>query len=232
VAPDISPYLAAVDATWDDGPQAGRWIADRLGPVGPSVGHAVPLGYAAYAVVPRPVEGSPRANDGWPGVLDALADVLGGFTADQPVHCGMWEGWSWLYSPGEDLRSVPGMAANVGWLDGYQPTGEEMDRTLEAALERMAATRVQRPDVAALALPHRHYFLWTGPLGAITAFRHQPRDPPSLIWPEDRSWFVGAPIYTNELAIAGTSAVIDTLLTVPGLNAHRTTPDTVLDIDD
>jgi len=50
----VSPHLVAVDAAWDDGPDAGRWIADRLGPFGPSVGHAVPLGYPAYAVVPIP----------------------------------------------------------------------------------------------------------------------------------------------------------------------------------
>ena len=40
----VCPHLVAVDAAWDDGPDAGRWIADRLGPFGPSVGHAVPLG--------------------------------------------------------------------------------------------------------------------------------------------------------------------------------------------
>src|SRR3954466_9331184 len=50
----VSPHLVAVDAGWDDRPDAGAWIADRLGPFGASVGHAVPLGYPAYAVVPIP----------------------------------------------------------------------------------------------------------------------------------------------------------------------------------
>jgi hypothetical protein len=229
---DVSPYLVAADATWDEGPEAGRWIAKRLGPVGETVGHAVPLGYPAYATVPLPREGDPQADLGWPPVLDALLDVLERFTGDQPVHCGMWEGWSWWYRPGEDPRTAPGMAAKIGWSGTHRPPQEEMDRALAQARERMASTRVQQPDVDPLELPHRRYYLWTGPLRSTTAFRHQPHNPPSLIWPEDRAWFAGAPIYTNELAIAGTSALIDALLTDAQLHAHRATPDDVLDIDD
>jgi hypothetical protein len=57
-------------------------------------------------------------------------------------------------------------------------------------------------------------------------------DPPSLVWPEDRSWFVGVPIYTNEIAVAGTTVVIDALMADPQLSARRVTPDDVLDTDD
>jgi hypothetical protein len=52
----VSPDLLAAGAAWDDGPGAGSWIAERLGPFGGAVGHAVPLGYAGYAVVPIPFE--------------------------------------------------------------------------------------------------------------------------------------------------------------------------------
>ena len=55
---------------------------------------------------------------------------------------------------------------------------------------------------------------------------------PSLIWPEDWSWFVGVPIYANEIAVAGTRAVMDAVLTDQRLSAHPATPDDVLDIDD
>jgi hypothetical protein len=48
----VSPDLLAVGAAWEDGAGAGSWIAERLGPFGGAVGHAVPLGYEAYAVVP------------------------------------------------------------------------------------------------------------------------------------------------------------------------------------
>jgi hypothetical protein len=83
-----------------------------------------------------------------------------------------------------------------------------------------------------LDLPARRYYLWTGPLRSATAFRHQPQDPPSLIWPEDRSWFVGVPIYANEIAVAGTRVLVNAILTDQRLNAHPATPNDVLDIDD
>ena len=157
--------------TWDEGPDAGRWVADTLEPFGPTIGHAVPLGHPAYAVVPV-------------AALEALVDLLGPST---PVHCGMWDGWGWW------------------WYD------------------------IEPPDAEKLALPHRDYYLWTGPLLSATAFGDSP---PSLIWPDDRSWFVGVPIYTNEIAVGGTAALVDAILADARLDARRATPDDVLDIDD
>jgi hypothetical protein len=154
VVPVVSPHLAAAGAAWDDGPAAGRWIAD----------------------------------------------MLGSFTGDQPVHSGMWEGWGWWYDT----------------------------RELAAARERLAAEGVERPDVEPLDLPHRRYHLWTGPLASATAFGHEPESVPSLIWPEDRSWFAGVPIYTNEIAFAGTTAIVDAVVADPRLDARRATPDYVL----
>ena len=54
----------------------------------------------------------------------------------------------------------------------------------------------------------------------------------SLIWPEDRSWFVGVPIYANEIAVAGMRVVVNAVIDDQRLNAHPATPDDVLDIDD
>ena len=119
------------------------------------------------------------------------------------------------------------MAIGVSWPEGDdRPAQEEIDRTLADAREELATERVERPDVEPLDLPNLRYYLWTGPLGSATAFRHQPHDPPSLIWPEDRSWFVGAPIYTNEIAVAGTTVVVDAVVADPRLIAaarRRTT---------
>lgn len=207
----VSPHLAAVDAAWDDGPGAGRWIADRLGRFGPSVGHAVPLGYEAYAVVPIPPDDDHGPGGGCLRAIEGVMDVLGRFTGDQRVHFGMWDGWAWWYETGADPRTAPGLGGAHGWL---------------------AADRVERPDVAPLDLPERRYYLWTGPLRSATAFGHQLHDPPSLIWPEDRSWFVGAPIYTRELAVAGTPMVVDAIVAASPLNSRRATPDDALDIDD
>jgi hypothetical protein len=229
----VSPHLAAVDAAWDDGPDAGRWIADRLGPFGTSVGHAVPLGYPACAVVPIAPDDDDETDGGCLSALEVLLDVLSPLTGDQRVHCGMWEGWGWWYATGADPRTAPGMGVGVCWPEGDdRPAREEIDRALAEAREQLAAERVEYPDVEPLDLPHRRYYLWTGPLRSATAFRHQPQDPPSLIWPEDRSWFVGVPEYTNEIAVAGTTDVVDAVVADRRLNARRATPDDVLDIDD
>jgi hypothetical protein len=93
----VSPHLRAVAAAWEDGPDTGAWIADRLAPFGPSVGHAVPLGYSAYAVVPIPAVGEDD-EDLRPelGMIEALLAVLKPFARVECVHAGMWDGWpSW-----------------------------------------------------------------------------------------------------------------------------------------
>jgi hypothetical protein len=230
----VSPHLLAAGAAWDDGPEAGRWIADQLAPFGASVGHAVPLGYPAYAVMALwPPDDDAEADDRSVSPLEALLDVLGPFTGDQPVHAGMWDGWAWLYDTGTDPRTAPGMAVGVAWSEGDErPAQEELDRALAEARETLVAERVERPDAEPLELPYRCYYLWTGPLRSATAFRHQAQDPPSLIWPHDRSWFVGIPIYSNQIAIAGRPAMIDAVVDEPGLHGRRATPDDVLDIDD
>jgi hypothetical protein len=228
----VSPHLVAVDAAWDEGPAAGGWIADRLGPFGASVGHAAPLGYPAYAVVSIPADDL-QAEVGCLSVIETLLDVLGPFTGEQPVHCGMWEGWGWWYDTGADPRTAGGMGVGVCWPEGDdRPAQPEIDRALANAREELAARRVERPDAEPLDLPHRRYHLWTGPLRSATAFCHQPHDPPSLIWPQDRLWFVGVPIYTNEIAVAGTTVVVDAVVADPRLTARLGTPDDVLDIDD
>jgi hypothetical protein len=229
----VSPYLVAVGAAWDDGPAAGGWIADRLGPFGPSVGHAVALGYAAYGIVPIAWDEDAEEVLAPVIALDALLDVLGPFTGDQPVHSGMWPGFGWMYETGDDPRTAPGMGAGVFWPpDGPRPTQDEIDRALADAREHMAVGRVECPAARPLELPYREYYLWSGPLRSAMAFRHQAHTPPSLIWPEDRSWFVGAPIYTNEIGVAGTTVVVDAVVADPRLNAHCATPDDGLDIDD
>jgi hypothetical protein len=167
----VSPHLLAVDDTWDDGPLAGSWIADRLGPFGPTGGNAVPLGYEAYAIVPIPPEDPPWANRGSVPTLQALVAVLGPLTGGQPVHFGMWDGWGWWYPTGSDPRA--GMAVGVYWSEeGDPPSREELERARAEGRERFAANEVECPDAEPLALPYRDYYLWTGPLRSATAF-HQ-----------------------------------------------------------
>ena len=99
----VSPHLLAVDAAWDDGLKAGAWIGNRLGRFGPSVEHAVPLGYEAYAIVPIPNDATPNTPTTTPlAVLELLLDALGPYTGQQPMHFAMWDGWGWWYDTGSD----------------------------------------------------------------------------------------------------------------------------------
>jgi hypothetical protein len=149
------------------------------------------------------------------------------------VHCGIWDGFGFMYPTGDDPRTAPGMGAGIFWPpDAPRPPQEEIDRELAAAREEMAGRRVECPDAEPLRLPERAYYLWSGPLRSAMAFRHESNSPPSLIWPEDRAWFVGTPIYSNEIAVAGPDELIDAVLRDDRLSARRATPDDDLDIDD
>lgn len=223
----VDPYFAAAGAAWDAGPKAGEWIAPLLAEFGATLGHAVPGGYASYAVVPIADDDRGRQDH---AVLDAVLASLAPSTGEQLVHVGLWEGWGWLYDHGDDPRTAPGMGAfGLVVSDGVWTSDAESTR---AAVDAMARKRVARPDAAPLELPHRRYFLWSGPLASATALRHA-GDIPSLIWPDDRAWFVGAPIYTRELALGGDAptvgAVVDALSARGARTASR---DEVLDIDD
>ncbi|UZN03898.1 hypothetical protein [Cellulomonas sp. S1-8] len=223
-----SPYLVAAGAAWDDGPDAGAWIAAGLGPFGASIGHAVPHGYAAYAVVTFRQADDPGETLDDADVLALVLDVLADATGDQPVHCGLWEGWGFLYDHGADPRGAPGMGAFVAWDGDGVPDPAERERALAEAREALALRRVERPAAGRLHLPHRAYHLWTGPLRAALALRHEAV--PSLVWPDDRSWFVGVPIYTREIAVGAAADVVDAL--VVRASARRATLDELLDSDD
>jgi hypothetical protein len=226
-----SPQLAAAGAAWDDGPAAGLWIADRLGPWGPKVGSELPRGYEQHAIASIQGSHDVRAQDGGLGVLERLLDLLDPFTGKQPVHCGMWDGWHWWYRIGTDPRQ--GTGVSVYWpVDEPRPPQHELDRRLAEGRELVARTRVETPDAEPLEQPFRNYYLWTGPLRSALAFSHHPHQPPSLVWPEDQSWFISVPIYSKEIAIGGAQRMIDSVIAASELDARRASWDDVLDIDD
>jgi hypothetical protein len=229
----VSPHLRAVDAVWTDGADAGAWIAEHLGPFGPSVSHAVPLGYPAYGVVPIPDADDDGDSRPELVVLDSLLATLEPFTDSRPVYAAMWDGWPSWYETGADAAAEAAKSIGMYWSDGgHPPSREEIERLRTAAARVAAAEMIETPDTKPLELPHRRYHVWTGPLHSTLAFRHDDQPPPSLIWPEDRAWLVGVPIYTFEIAVAACTAAIDAVVANSRLGARRSTPDEVLESDD
>jgi len=224
--------LARAGARWDDDPSAGEWIGPLLGEFGPTLGHAVPQVYAAYAVVPflRDAEGDVDPDDA-SARIDTLLGALGPWTGDQPVHGTLWEGWPALYDRGRGVRSS-GILVGLAWgPDGPQPTAEELAEARREAEEDLVARLVARPSAERLRLPHRDYHVWTGTPRSVTALQDAV-ELPSHVWPEDRSWFLGMPIYTAEVALGGPADLVDAVLAQKRLDARPAAPSTVLDGDD
>ncbi len=204
---DMEKYLSAAGAHWDSGPEAGEWIGPLLDEFSDLLGHAVPAGYEQYAIIPIPrSKEDPEQQD--ISALGALIEELRTFTGEQTVHTGLWEGWGWLYAHGLDPRTAPGAA---GYVAGGSAAGDA-----QGVPDWFAATRVERPNAGLLRLPNRNYHLWSGPLDSALAFGHQ-KDFPSLIWPEDRSWFVGIPIYSAEMALGADARKIEEILSSPSM---------------
>ena len=80
--------------------------------MGPTVASELPRGYEHHATVSIP-GGDDRAEAGGVGVLDHRLGVLKPFTGEQPVHCGIWDGWHWWYRTGTDPRRGTGVF--VSW---------------------------------------------------------------------------------------------------------------------
>lgn len=224
--------LARAGARWDDDPGAGEWVAPLLGEFGPTLGHAVPQAYAAYAVVPLPRDDDGDLDlDAIPARLDALLEVLDPWTARATLHGTLWEGWASLYDQGGGVRSS-GTAVMLAWdREGPDPTAEELAEARREAERELLDRLVARPTADRLRLPHRNYHLWTGSRRSVAALLGLV-ELPSHVWPEHRRWFLGLPIYTAEVALGGPAELVGAVLADARLEAREATPSTVLDIDD
>jgi hypothetical protein len=83
-----------------------------------------------------------------------------------------------------------------------------------------------------LMLPHRAYFLFLGPIDAVTSlslgdFQH----PPNLWWPEDHAWCVATDIDLSETYVAASEACVNQVVADPGLEAHPVPLDGRVDVD-
>jgi hypothetical protein len=78
--------------------------------------------------------------------------------------------------------------------------------------------------------PHRDYALFSGPIDGFFAFCRSPWEPPSIWWPEDRTWFVSTDIDLDGTYVGGSSACIETILGDQALEAFPAYPDDRIDV--
>lgn len=160
---------------------------------------------------PETAAGPPRVGEAPPAVLGAILDVLGGFSDGEPdCFHAMWEGWGWLH-PG-------GWALLVATDDPSRsaPPHEELQPNALSA-DVLAGPR--------LDLPARSYLLFRGPLHAALRMGHQVTSdwfvpqPPSLLWPADRSWCLATEIDFDSTLVGGPRELVDALTREPSLEA-------------
>ena len=101
---------------------------------------------------------------------------------------------------------------------------------------RHAATRAGLSQVPRFELPHRTYYLMSGPLSAVTSVA-EPGEPttwrrPDLFWPDDRRWLVATDVDFWSLCIGGDHAfIVEAAASVP-TDSEPVTLDTRLEVED
>ena len=83
-----------------------------------------------------------------------------------------------------------------------------------------------------LMLTHRAYFLFLGPIDAVTSLSIGTfQQPPNLWWPEDRAWCVATDIDLSETYLAATTACVKRVIADPDLEAYAVPLDARIDVD-
>ncbi len=186
---------------------AAEWIAEARSGVWGTVGAFVPDQYPSMVRVRAPES---DVEDWWAayrGLLGVIADVgvrhTG--TADR-AWFAVWEG--------HGFTNRTTHIAMPGPLDDASRDALERER-LRLRMDdvrRNAWIEAALREVPRFELPHRVYYLLTGPVSAVTELR----DPgalndwrrPDLFWPDDRRWFVATDVDFWALYVAGSDEFI------------------------
>lgn len=238
-----------MERRWDPGAPLhdvtpGTWLQQRLWTWGPgssrqgvAVGCVVPAGFEAYARVLHPA---------WRETERGL----------EPVRWSEVASWSGrTVHPMMQFHRIANLPAHPGqraptWggvpSEGSLPAAE--GQRLVAILRAFTATPDRCylglwegygvPELNAFAklpeltLPHRAYFLFLGPIDAVTSlslgdFQH----PPNLWWPEDRAWCVATEIDLSETYLAASESCVKRVIADPGLEAYAVPLEGRIDVD-
>ena len=172
----------------------------------PASGHAEPTPPAGIQ--------APAIGNLETACLRSLCEVLAGYTAAS-AQCwfAVWEGWGDLRESGQvAFSSLGGLSPSP-----LAPPAWQLD--------------LHAPN---FALPHRVYYLFTGPLGDavkigtwVTRDWFLPRSP-NIFWPGDRSWCVASEIDFDSTIVGGTTDLIADVLHRDDLEARPVGPDDLL----
>jgi len=226
---DVTPGIWLQQGLWTWGPGSQRQ--------GVAVGCLVPTGFEAYARVLHP----------------AWRETERGPETVRWSEIASWTGAT--VHPAMQFHRIARLPAHPGQRSptwGTVPTGgslpvAEGDR-LAAILRAFTATRHRCyfgvwegfgvPELNAFAnqprlrLTHRAYFLFLGPIDAVTSLSFGSfQQTPNLWWPEDRAWCVATDIDLSETYLAASEACVQRVIADPGLEAFAITPEARIDVD-
>lgn len=206
------------------GPRAADavdWLRASLTTFGRSVASILPGHFPAYARVYHPFDnggGSPIAASTWKELA-----ALAGRELRDPADAEEFA-----------LSGVSNAQAAVGTLPPaliaalvahLRPATTTPEQCCFAVWEGFGASVVPRTLAPGLALPHRLYHLFGGPLDAAQAsyssiaFAHQSAN---LWWPADRAWCVATEVDFAWTYVGGPHSLVQAVLADPRLEAVET----------
>ena len=167
---------------------------------------------------PSPFGVDPPENGNLPPhLLTVLCDVLAEHTSTQEScwFC-LWDGYGWIHGS-------PAASVIV-----FTPPGDTSGNAGEHSVPPGLPVEVlQGPKVS---LPHREYFLFSGPLhaagelGWTTPWGFDPQSP-NLFWPQDHAWCIATEIDLFCTLVAGPEQLAEALVADQRLEAWRVFPD-------
>jgi hypothetical protein len=156
--------------------------------------------------------------------------------------------WDFLFRPKADPSDPTPFVAH--------PDPNGLPRQQLAALCELLATHTNTPDLCfvgvwegygwlaysewsaspTLRLDERTFLVRRGPLGLALAVGWRAgngvfaTEPPSILWPADRAWFVASDTDLDSTYLGGSNALIEAVLSHPDLESWRATADDLVAI--
>lgn len=221
---------------WSDSVEPASWVGPRLSPFGKGlVTTVVPAGFPAYARILHPVTRGPMGEHTvrwarvaeWSGLrLDRLAhfpDVA--LPEHTPAGDPPWDS----QGPATGTLSAGDAATLVEVLAEYTQVVDGVRRCWFCLWVGFGWTSDPIPadvrDGVQVRLPHRDYFLFSGPVEDALAFVPGQRQTPNLWWAHDRSWCVASEIDLPWTYLGGSEELIAQVVDHPDLEALPAQPD-------